>query len=80
MQYDAVATGAMAGNHQSPSGTQRLFADGKFYTPSGKARMIAVAAQLPAVATDVEFPLVLNTGRTARPVAHDDAHRQKCRA
>ena len=25
--------------------------------------MIAVAAQLPAVATDIEFPLVLNTGR-----------------
>ncbi len=45
------------------TGTTRLFADGKFYTPSGKARMIAVAAQLPAVATDVEFPLVLNTGR-----------------
>jgi len=45
------------------NGTQRLFADGKFYTPSGKARMIAVAAQLPAVATDIEFPLVLNTGR-----------------
>jgi assimilatory nitrate reductase catalytic subunit len=44
-------------------GMQRLFGDGRFYTPSGKARMIAVAAQLPAVATDAEFPLVLNTGR-----------------
>ena len=44
-------------------GTARLFADGKFYTSSGKARMIAVAAQLPAVATDADFPLVLNTGR-----------------
>jgi assimilatory nitrate reductase catalytic subunit len=44
-------------------GTQRLFVDGKFFTPSGKARMLAVAPQLPAVATDVDFPLVLNTGR-----------------
>jgi assimilatory nitrate reductase catalytic subunit len=44
-------------------GTQRLFTDGKFFTPSGKARMIAVAPQLPAVAVDADFPLVLNTGR-----------------
>ncbi len=44
-------------------GTARLFTDGKFYTPGGKARMIAVAPKLPAVAVDAEFPLVLNTGR-----------------
>ena len=40
-----------------------MFTDGKFYTPSGKARMLAVVPQLPAVAVDGEFPLVLNTGR-----------------
>ena len=62
-QYDALQPVQWPVNSQSPDGTQRLFADGKFYTPSGKARMIAVAARLPAVATDVEFPLVLNTGR-----------------
>lgn len=62
-EYDALQPVQWPVNSQSPHGTQRLFADGKFYTPSGKARMIAVAAQLPAVATDVEFPLVLNTGR-----------------
>jgi assimilatory nitrate reductase catalytic subunit len=62
-RYDALQPVQWPVNSQSPHGTQRLFADGKFYTPSGKARMIAVAAQLPAVATDVEFPLVLNTGR-----------------
>lgn len=44
-------------------GTARLFTNGKFYTPSGKARMIAVTPQLPAVAADAGFPLVLNTGR-----------------
>jgi assimilatory nitrate reductase catalytic subunit len=63
-QYDMLQPVQWPVNGQSPQGTQRLFADGKFYTPSGKARMIAVAAQLPAVATDAEFPLVLNTGRT----------------
>ena len=44
-------------------GTARLFTDGKFYTPNGRARMVAVAPRLPAVATDAAFPLVLNTGR-----------------
>ncbi len=45
------------------NGTARLFTDGKFYTPNGRARMVAVAPRLPAVATDADFPLVLNTGR-----------------
>jgi len=62
-QYDALQPVQWPINSQTPEGTQRLFADGKFYSPNGKARMVAVAAQLPAVATDVEFPLVLNTGR-----------------
>jgi len=45
------------------NGTARLFADGRFYTPNGRARMVAVAPRLPAVPTDDQFPLVLNTGR-----------------
>ena len=44
-------------------GTKRLFADGRFYTPNGRARMLAITPQLPAVPTDDNFPLVLNTGR-----------------
>ncbi|MCO6411821.1 MAG: molybdopterin-dependent oxidoreductase [Thiogranum sp.] len=48
---------------QQPGGTQRMFADGRFYTPSGKARFIAVGARLPAHAVTPEFPLVLNSGR-----------------
>ena len=62
-QYDELQPVQWPVNSQTPHGTQRLYTDGKFYTPGGKARMIAVAAQLPAVATDIEFPLVLNTGR-----------------
>ncbi len=61
--YDALQPLQWPLDAQSPEGTQRLFGDGKFFTPSGKARMVAVAPQLPAVATDVTFPLVLNTGR-----------------
>jgi assimilatory nitrate reductase catalytic subunit len=44
-------------------GTARLFQDGRFQTPDGKARMVAVAAEGPAEATDAAFPLSLNTGR-----------------
>ena len=61
--YDALQPVQWPINSDSPNGTLRLFGDGKFYTPSGKARMIAVAPQLPAVPADAEYPLVLNTGR-----------------
>lgn len=44
-------------------GTARLFVDGRFQTPDGRARMVAVAAQGPAEPVDAAFPLALNTGR-----------------
>ena len=39
------------------------FADGRFHTPSGKARMVAVSPQPPVHLPDADFPLALNTGR-----------------
>ncbi|MFZ2541776.1 MAG: molybdopterin-dependent oxidoreductase [Gallionella sp.] len=62
-EYDALQPVQWPLNKSAPNGTMRLFTDGKFYTPSGKARMIVVAPRLPAVAADEDFPLVLNTGR-----------------
>ena len=44
-------------------GTARLFTDGRFQTPDGRARMIPVRPAPPASATDFAFPLALNTGR-----------------
>jgi assimilatory nitrate reductase catalytic subunit len=44
-------------------GKARLFGDGKFSTPDGRARFVAVAHTSPANATGEDFPLVLNTGR-----------------
>ncbi len=44
-------------------GTARLFTDGRFQTPDGRARLIAVAARGPAQAVTSAFPLALNTGR-----------------
>lgn len=42
---------------------QRLFADGRFFTPSGKARFIPIHGRLPGQIPDASYPLVLNTGR-----------------
>ena len=44
-------------------GTVRLFEDGHFAHPDGKARFVATAPRAPAHAVTPEFPLVLNTGR-----------------
>jgi assimilatory nitrate reductase catalytic subunit len=41
----------------------QLFADGRFFTPNGRARMIAIAGTAPASSLDTEFPLILNSGR-----------------
>jgi assimilatory nitrate reductase catalytic subunit len=44
-------------------GTPRMFANGRFFHPDGKARFIAVTPKAPAHAPDRDFPLALNTGR-----------------
>ena len=47
----------------SGDGVQRLFADGKFSTPDGRARFVAVRQEGPAVPVSGRYPIVLNTGR-----------------
>jgi assimilatory nitrate reductase catalytic subunit len=42
---------------------KRLFGDGQFSHPDGRARFVATRARLPAHAPDADYPLVLNTGR-----------------
>ena len=41
----------------------RPFADGRFYTPGGRARLVAVGTGAPANPPSDAYPLVLNTGR-----------------
>lgn len=41
----------------------RPFADGKFFTPSGKAQFIAVTPRPPARPSSDNYPLLLNSGR-----------------
>jgi assimilatory nitrate reductase catalytic subunit len=44
-------------------GTTRLYADGRFPTPSGRARFIATDYAPPAEEPDAQFPIRLTTGR-----------------
>src|SRR6185295_16642154 len=42
---------------------QRLFADGRFFTPDGKARFVPTEPRAPKHLPTADLPLVLNTGR-----------------
>ncbi|MES2263822.1 MAG: molybdopterin-dependent oxidoreductase [Pseudomonadota bacterium] len=44
-------------------GTARLFEDGRYSHPDGKARFIATPPRLPVNMPDEDYPLALNTGR-----------------
>jgi len=56
-QYDALTP------QQWPQGQARLFGDGRFAAPDGRARFVATAPRAPRNAPDEDYPLILNTGR-----------------
>ncbi len=60
--YDAMEPFQWPQPKGQPSQDTRFFADGRFYHSDGKARFIATPAGS-SHRTDVDFPLVLNTGR-----------------
>lgn len=41
----------------------RIFGDGRFFTPDGKAGLVPTPFRPPAIATSGPLPFVLNTGR-----------------
>jgi len=49
-----------AGN---PAGTERLFANGRFFTADNRARLVAVTPRPPLHLPRPDYPLVMNTGR-----------------
>lgn len=61
--YDQLQPVQWPVTRQHPLGTARLFADGQFFTASGKARFVAVHAREPEQQTSADWPLLLNTGR-----------------
>ncbi|SDK17340.1 nitrate reductase [Billgrantia gudaonensis] len=62
-RYDALAPIQWPVTAATPQGTPRLFADGCFATPDGRACLVPVRSQLPAQALSAARPLRLNTGR-----------------
>lgn len=53
-----------AASAESPTGARRLYGDGVFPTDDGRARLLATQWAPYPEQPSVEFPLVLNTGRT----------------
>ncbi|OOG26828.1 nitrate reductase [Thioalkalivibrio denitrificans] len=62
--YAALAPVQWPVTQERPEGTARLFGDGRFRHPGARGRLLPVVPGLPATATDGQWPLVLNTGRT----------------
>ncbi|WP_371194788.1 molybdopterin-dependent oxidoreductase [Glaciecola sp. SC05] len=62
-QFDKLAPVQWPINKSAPKGTPRMFTDGRFFTPSGKAQFIVTAPMAPKQVTTAQYPLILNTGR-----------------
>ncbi len=61
--YDALKPIQWPVNEQAPEGTPRLFADGHFFTPNGRARLLPITPQPPKQQPNSEYPLLVNSGR-----------------
>ncbi|WP_081137778.1 molybdopterin-dependent oxidoreductase, partial [Halomonas sp. BC2] len=58
--YDALAPIQWPVTRQAPHGTPRLFVDGQFATPNGRARLLPIDPRLPQQALCERYPLRLN--------------------
>jgi assimilatory nitrate reductase catalytic subunit len=61
--YETLSPTQWPINAAYPQGRARFFADGQFFTTSGKAQFIAVTPRKPLNLPDSRYPLILNTGR-----------------
>ena len=61
--YDALAPLQWPAPVGGAGGKKRMFADGRFFTLSRRARFIAIEEPALAEAPDTDFPFLLNTGR-----------------
>lgn len=62
-EYDQLQPVQWPINQQFPYGRKRLFDDGQFSTPSGKAQFIATETKAPKALPSAQWPYQLNTGR-----------------
>ena len=63
MDYDKLQPVQWPVSKGQQNGASRLFGDGRFFTPNGKARFIPITPRPVANARDNSFPFSLNTGR-----------------
>ena len=61
--YDALTPIQWPVTADAPYGTARMFSDGKFFTPSGKARFVPIDECAPKQLPNPGAPFILNTGR-----------------
>lgn len=61
--YDALKPVQWPVTDDAPYGTARMFTDGRFYTPSGRARFIPIKVTEPVQQPTSDYPYKLNTGR-----------------
>jgi len=62
---------------EGPPRERRLFADGQFYTPDGKAKFLFAPPRPVAEPADAEFPFVLLTGRGTSAQWHTNTRTAK---
>jgi assimilatory nitrate reductase catalytic subunit len=61
--YDSLVPVQWPVPPSSPDGTPRLFGNGHFFTPGGRARFVSSAPEPAAAVCNDDWPLMLNTGR-----------------
>jgi anaerobic selenocysteine-containing dehydrogenase len=60
-----------------PAAERRLFADGRFFTPDGRARLIVDQPQPPPEPPSTRYPFLLNTGRGSSSQWHTQTRTAK---
>lgn len=66
-----------AGSKEQEASERRLFADGRFFTPRGRARFVFAEPRPMPEAPDAEFPLLLLTGRGTSAQWHTGSRTDK---
>jgi len=61
--YDALSPRQWPLTAAQPEGSERLFAEGRFFTPDRRARLVPVSFRPPRNLPRPEYPLTLNSGR-----------------
>ncbi|MCW8125806.1 nitrate reductase [Microbulbifer halophilus] len=62
-EYDQLQPVQWPVNNANPGGSRRLFADGRFFTDSGRAQFLPVEPLAPQQQRSGDYPLWLNSGR-----------------